>query len=382
MSTFISFAVPPSGTTTEGEMNIGEYKIASREERLIVDSDTWEYASKYSNTIRVSGAHTYAPNQEWWRDIAQIDRHEDSNGVVYARGVGMESAYDGVTGNNPSLINYRREMVFVRPDYIFIYDNIVPTSESANTVVSRFHTMNNPVINDNNVIVTNNNARLFASIRGHEVIINKVDTNNTLANTWRVDVAPTATAANYKLLQVMETADASKESMDEVVDVVGTGVFGVKIGNQLVLFNSADTEDDLMTGSYTANATNTVITGLPVNSSVEINRNGTSIAGSPFDSGDGGFISFTTPVGSANYTIGNTIVTIRADVDQSGGVNSTDALLTLRNSLGLEMSGTNWQSSSTTGEVNCDGNSNSTDALLILRSSLGLEMSGTGWCVN
>jgi hypothetical protein len=73
---------------------------------------------------------------------------------------------------------------------------------------------------------------------------------------------------------------------------------------------------------------------------------------------------------------------IRADVDQSGSVNSTDALLTLRNSLGLEMSSTNWQASSTTGDVNCSSNSNSTDALLILRYSLGLEMTGTGWCVD
>jgi hypothetical protein len=75
-------------------------------------------------------------------------------------------------------------------------------------------------------------------------------------------------------------------------------------------------------------------------------------------------------------------IEIRADVDQSGGVNSTDAFLTLRNSLGLTMSSTNWQASSTTGDVNCDSNANSTDALLILRESLGLGMSGTGWCVN
>lgn len=71
---------------------------------------------------------------------------------------------------------------------------------------------------------------------------------------------------------------------------------------------------------------------------------------------------------------------IRADVDQSGIINTTDAMLTLRNSLGLDMSGTNWQASATTGDVNCDGSSNSTDAMLILRYSVGLSMSGTGWC--
>ncbi len=71
---------------------------------------------------------------------------------------------------------------------------------------------------------------------------------------------------------------------------------------------------------------------------------------------------------------------IRADVNNSSQVNTTDALLTLRNSLGLAMSGTAWQVSATTGDVNCDSVSNSADALLILRYSLGLSMGGTAWC--
>jgi hypothetical protein len=72
--------------------------------------------------------------------------------------------------------------------------------------------------------------------------------------------------------------------------------------------------------------------------------------------------------------------TIRADVDNNSTINTTDAMLTLRNSLGLNMSNTNWFSSTTTGDVNCDNVSNSTDAMLILRHSLGLDMTGTGWC--
>jgi len=57
-------------------------------------------------------------------------------------------------------------------------------------------------------------------------------------------------------------------------------------------------------------------------------------------------------------------------------------MLTLRKSLNLDMSQTNWQDSTTTGDVNCDDSSNSTDAMLILRKSLGLDMTGTGWCGN
>jgi len=107
------------------------------------------------------------------------------------------------------------------------------------------------------------------------------------------------------------------------------------------------------------------------------NRYGLTIA-------DSGYISYT---GSAYYfavkyfTASNTI-SISADVNQDSQINTTDAMLTLRNSLGLDMSQTNWQASVTTGDVNCDESSNSTDAMLLLRYSLGLDMSGANWCEN
>jgi len=84
----------------------------------------------------------------------------------------------------------------------------------------------------------------------------------------------------------------------------------------------------------------------------------------------------------AGWDGGNGGTEIRADVDQNSTINSTDAMLTLRNSLGLDMSSTNWVTGTHTGDVNCDDDSNSTDAMLILRKSLGLDMSGTGWCGN
>lgn len=81
---------------------------------------------------------------------------------------------------------------------------------------------------------------------------------------------------------------------------------------------------------------------------------------------------------STNFVYANSI---RADVDQNSVINSIDAILTFRKSLGVDMSGTNWQVSSFTGDVNCDGSPTSVDAALILKKSLGFDMSGTTWCV-
>ena len=75
-------------------------------------------------------------------------------------------------------------------------------------------------------------------------------------------------------------------------------------------------------------------------------------------------------------------ISVRQDVNQDGIINTTDAMLVLRNSLGLPMNFTNWQNIANVGDANCDNNSNSADSLLILKYSLGLDMQGTNWCIT
>jgi len=69
-----------------------------------------------------------------------------------------------------------------------------------------------------------------------------------------------------------------------------------------------------------------------------------------------------------------------SDVNQDGVVNTTDAMLVLRNSLGLDMSGTKWDPSAIDGNIDCKKSENCIDAMLILKYSLGLaEIVNTGW---
>ncbi len=71
----------------------------------------------------------------------------------------------------------------------------------------------------------------------------------------------------------------------------------------------------------------------------------------------------------------------KGDVNQDLQISATDAMLILRNSLGLDMSNTGWIDDNSS-DVNCDGNSNSADAMLVLRYSVGLDMNATEWCIN
>ncbi len=75
------------------------------------------------------------------------------------------------------------------------------------------------------------------------------------------------------------------------------------------------------------------------------------------------------------------IVLERGDVDQNGTINTTDAQLVLRKSVGMDMSQTSWYDSANTGDANCDDATNTTDAMLILRNSVGSDMSATDWCL-
>ncbi|HBO16735.1 MAG: Lipoprotein [Candidatus Moranbacteria bacterium GW2011_GWE2_35_2-] len=84
----------------------------------------------------------------------------------------------------------------------------------------------------------------------------------------------------------------------------------------------------------------------------------------------------------SSFTIESIAITLeRGDVDQNGTINTTDAQLVLRKSVGMDMSLTSWYDSINTGDANCDGVTNTTDAMLILRNSIGLDMSETDWCL-
>ena len=86
-------------------------------------------------------------------------------------------------------------------------------------------------------------------------------------------------------------------------------------------------------------------------------------------------------IGAYEYTDNSSSNNYRADVNNSGTINTFDANLTFQKALGLDMSGTGWIDDSTTGDANCNGTTNTFDANLIFKHSLGLDISGEGWCL-
>lgn len=48
---------PPNGPGGQGEMNLGEIKITGQQDLLLVDGDTWQYASDYANIMTITPMH-------------------------------------------------------------------------------------------------------------------------------------------------------------------------------------------------------------------------------------------------------------------------------------------------------------------------------------
>jgi len=71
---------------------------------------------------------------------------------------------------------------------------------------------------------------------------------------------------------------------------------------------------------------------------------------------------------------------LRADVNNSWLVTSSDAMLTLQKSVWIDVSSTPWVDTTTTWDVTCDSNVASSDAMLILQYSVWINVSDTSWC--
>jgi hypothetical protein len=69
------------------------------------------------------------------------------------------------------------------------------------------------------------------------------------------------------------------------------------------MFTNSTTGADISTLTYTADSTTHYVSDLPVNTSIVVTRGGSTVQGSPFNSGDAGIIEFSSTSGSAQYIV-------------------------------------------------------------------------------
>jgi hypothetical protein len=427
-------------------LDAGTFNI-SRDVGLIIDggayeggdvttyNHAWQY---YHRTIAANVLTVFDPNEVWlgedwdsndggqqWCSTAYNNATGNTNchpkrygditeDSCYWRGKINKHFYnDGITTINSNLTSayssdklkfYERNWIIFDNEFFVLFDK-VETQNSSFKKRLLFHFVNEPIINNEEIIIDNGNSRAIINIllptstditkrggSGEEYLNSYPGVNVPIrSSSWgdypnepgiyRIEISPTQNNLQDKFLEVIYAGDKSI-NMPIINKINGNNEEGVIInGDKVAIFADNINVNNVDSISYVVNLFNPskhVVIGLNDGSYIVY------VNGEIFDNNlsvnNGTLVFSLASIGNQSIAIIKNEVIIRADVDQNSSINSTDALLTLRNSLGLDMSNTNWQSSATTGDVNCDGNSNSTDAMLILRYSLGLSMEGTGWC--
>lgn len=308
-----------TSSTTNGDRNVGDMRIASRGISLIADGDREQYTGHYQNQLYVTGDHTYAPYQEPWLygkngdatypEVSMITA--DGSGYAYGKILNAQNAYDGTYWtNDPSLSYYTRSQLFIYPDTVIVYDNAIATS-SSNEVSIRWWFPRQPTASGQTVTTTDVSADMKMTVLGATGSFATPGTSYDLmavtgTSTYRdgyyyIDYEPTGTPINNQIITVFDVLDHGATPAS-VTAISGSGIIGTKVDSTVAIFTSDQSGADISTATYTVDATTHYIADLPVNTNISVTRAGTTIVDAQ-DSGDVGIIEFTANSGSAEYVV-------------------------------------------------------------------------------
>jgi len=299
-ATFIDVIGHSQDTQFQGERNVGEIKIASRGVPLLVDSDTYQTDSTYANVPTVTGSHTYAPNQEWWHDDVTMSAGESAN-AYYIKVNKIENAYDGNLGNTPSLAHYSRGVLFVPPDYTFVYDNMDVTTAGTNTVTWQWNFMGTPRISGVTATTTNSTGKIRMTALGGSLSLSSTSMASTRADVYKISVDETTNPKLNQVITVFETMGNS-DTPKTASFIDGNNIRGAVIDGTIALFTESATGADITAASYTVDATKHYIADLPASTSITVTRAGATIVDGQ-SSGSNGVLEFSAASGSAEYVV-------------------------------------------------------------------------------
>jgi len=236
----------------EGDLNVGEVKIGSRGHILLIDGRTYEYGSDLGNVPDIAGSHLYAPLQEWWHDAVTFNMDNVDAAYTYSRISNINTCYDGVNSENPDTSYFRRDVAFLRPDFIAVFDNIV-TASTSNTITEKWYTAGQPTINGATASITLGSAKLFTNTVDPAASVTSAantgsrtpayNPNESFSGVYKLLISPSAPSTSNNILQLFETADSTQGSMTAYDKLTPTGFLGASIKHaanpRVVLFATA-----------------------------------------------------------------------------------------------------------------------------------------------
>ncbi|MFM7149229.1 MAG: hypothetical protein ACKO23_05260, partial [Gemmataceae bacterium] len=194
-----------------------------------------------------------------------IKAYEAASDYVYVDG-DYRAAYnpDPDSGAINPVTELTRQVVFLRPDYVIVYDRVATRKESYAKQL-RWHFLSAPTVTGNAFVEKRGQSKLFGQTFSTVPLSTTlstvfVPTSNTPVPISRLVTKNTAQTASVRYVTAFQVADASKVASDPMLHVQSSDkrLEGVQVGDQMVLFGRDGTVDLGTPTTYQVSASGTV----------------------------------------------------------------------------------------------------------------------------
>ncbi|MEA2748822.1 MAG: hypothetical protein QOI41_2965 [Myxococcales bacterium] len=190
---------------------------------------SWEAGAH--NMIQVPGHHHNTGKSRG------LVHYADDGGLFYAQidASNLFSKRVSDTGYEPMLDEWTRELVYVRPDVLVVYDRVVPKA-STKDWSWRVHFANKPNGGPRRWTAANGTGAIAVDLLdgGEAKIAQDSDLAEGGSKAWRLDVAPKAGGRTLALLEVASGAPPSTATES----ISGPGIQGAAWRDQVVVFSA------------------------------------------------------------------------------------------------------------------------------------------------
>jgi len=235
-ATSIGIAGTPYVDQSHAHIDSASFTIFKRD-WLAVDAVTYStaglnWSADAHNMVHVPG------HERSYGDVPGLTKFYDDGNVAYVQvDASTLFRHDGGDSDVPMLNEYTRELVYLRPDVLVVYDRVDPKA-GAEGYDFRMHFAQQPSANGSAYQLSYGGAgiTLQTLVGGSGSIQSDGDLSEYDSSAWRVSVSPTGTISRF--LHLIEVADGGAPAPTASL-VTGDGVEGSLWQDQVVLFSSS-----------------------------------------------------------------------------------------------------------------------------------------------
>jgi fibronectin type 3 domain-containing protein len=295
----------------------GQVQIQRGSDDLLVNGaavgqdGNWPWANMGNIVIVNAGSAQSNPGQPgYWYGTPGIvvNAYEAAGNHTYISG-NLTASYnnDPSSGLPNPVSQLTREVVYLNPNYVIVYDRVT-TTQASYTKEQQWNFSNAPTVTGNAFVEAVGSSKLFGQTFSTTPLTLTVHgTQAGSATIQQLEIQNASPTASVNYLTAFQVAPSTTTSMDATEHVLTTDgrMEGTQMGNQLVLFGVASGAVNLTTPvTYSVSGSSSVsnlLVDLQAGGVYQVVAGGTNLGN--FTASSQGTLSFTTPAGAQQVTV-------------------------------------------------------------------------------